>query len=74
VPGTVRFAKLVEDAAVRQKVREFVRENSPPPTFLERSWLPIGGGVLVVALVIVGVAVLRKKKSTTTVPDVSAGS
>lgn len=76
VPGAASFAKLIEDAALRENVRAFVRETAPPPTFLERWWLPIGGGVLLLVLVIVGVVVLRKRagRNTTTAADVSAGS
>lgn len=61
VPGDLTFARLTDNPAVRDRVRTFVRETLPPPTFLDR-WLgPIAGGVVLLAmLAAVGVVVLRR--------------
>ncbi len=76
LPGAVHFAKLTDDAGLRDRVRAFVRESSPPPTFLDRWLVPIGGVVLVVVLVIAAVVVLRRRaaRNTTTAAEAGAGS
>ncbi|HUQ55332.1 hypothetical protein [Lentzea sp.] len=71
MPGKAHFAELTGNAAVRDQVRTFVRESSPPPAFLDRWLMPIGGGVLLFALVVAGVVVFRERsaRSTTTAVD-----
>ncbi|MFI6101605.1 hypothetical protein ACIA8G_39175 [Lentzea sp. NPDC051213] len=73
VPGSARFAKLVEDGALRDQVRAFVRENRAAPTFLERWLMPIAGGVVLLVLAVV-VVLRRRSRRSTTVAEVSAGS
>lgn len=76
VPGSAMFGELTKDAALRDRIRAFVRENKASPTFLDRWLMPIAGGVVLLLLVVVGVVVLRRRsrRNTTTVADVSAGS
>lgn len=72
VPGEAAGTELIEDPAMRDEVRAFVREVAPPPTFCQRWKAPITGVVLLV-LVVAGVVVLRRR-TTTTPPGVSAGN
>ncbi|MCR3748523.1 hypothetical protein [Lentzea californiensis] len=72
VPGAASGVVLTENSAMRDKVRAFVRQASPPPTFVERWKAPISGVVLFVLLA-AGVVLLRRR-NTTTPPDVSTGS
>ncbi|USX51699.1 hypothetical protein [Lentzea sp. HUAS12] len=62
VPGEAAGTELIEDPAMRDEVRAFVREVAPPPTFVERWKAPITGVVLLV-LVVAGVVVLRRRSS-----------
>ncbi len=62
VPGKAHFAELIGDAALSEKMRAFVRETSPPPTFLERWLMPIVGGVLLLVLFVVAGVVVRRRR------------
>lgn len=67
VPGKAHFAELIDDAVLSEKVRAFVRETSPPPTFLERWLMVIVGGVLLLLLFVVAVVVVLRRRAHSSV-------
>lgn len=73
VPGKAHGVALTEDAALRDRVRAFVREAMPPSSPV--NWVLIGSGVVVLLLLVAGVlVVVLRRRNTTTPADVSAGS
>lgn len=73
VPGKAHGVALTEDAALRDRVRAFVREAMPPSSPV--NWVLIGSGVVVLLLLVAGVlVVVLHRRNTTTPADVSAGS
>ncbi|SDG31247.1 hypothetical protein SAMN05216553_10764 [Lentzea fradiae] len=62
MPGELFFTTLDKHPDVRNRVRAFVRETLPAPSFLDR-WLgPIAGAVVLLAMVVAVVVVVRRSR------------
>ena len=62
VPGKAHFAELIDDAALSEKVRAFVRETSPRPTFVGRWLMLIVGGVVLLVIGLRGALLVFRLK------------